>query len=221
MSSTPTRLIWISPECENNIVYIARISNPESQEAGGNESKLINYLIKHSHWSPFEHGYLSIEVTCPLFVATQILRHRSFTFQQYSMRYSKYHTISGYDLPIPELRKRGSTNRQSSLEMVSEDDVETKKYFESKISQVYHDIRDLYNEMSFHQISNESLRSILPQNTTTKLIMTGNVRSFIHYIQIRTNEDTQKEHREVAEEIKRIFIEQLPLISSALNWVFF
>jgi thymidylate synthase (FAD) len=219
MTSTLARLIWISPDCEANIVYIARISNPESQEAGGNESKLINYLIKHAHWSPFEHGYLSVEVTCPLFVATQILRHRSFTFQQYSMRYSKYHTISGYDLPIPELRKKGSTNRQSSLEMVSEQDVENKKYFEGKISELYHNIRDLYNEMSRYQISNETLRAILPQNTTTKLIMTGNVRSFIHYIQIRTNEDTQKEHRIVAEDIKRIFVEQLPIISRALSWL--
>ena len=219
MTSTPTRLIWISPDCENNIVYIARVSNPVSQEARGNEPKLINYLIQHAHWSPFEHGYLSVEVTCPLFVATQILRHRSFTFQQYSMRYSKYHTISGYDLPIPELRKKGSTNRQSSLEMVSEQDVENRKYFEGKISELYHNIRDLYNEMSRYQISNESLRAILPQNTTTKLIMTGNVRSFIHYIQIRTNEDTQKEHRIVAEDIKRIFVEQLPIISRALGWL--
>jgi thymidylate synthase (FAD) len=216
MTSTPARLIWISPDCEKNIVYIARVSNPESQEARGNETKLINYLIKHAHWSPFEHGYLSIEVTCPLFVATQILRHRSFTFQQYSMRYSKYHTIN--DLQIPELRKKGSTNRQSSLEMVSEQDVEKKKYFEGRIAEVFENIRALYNDMSFHEISNESIRSILPQNTTTKLIMTANVRSFIHYIQIRTNEDTQKEHRIVAEDVKRIFVEQLPIISRALGF---
>ena len=103
--------------------------------------------------------------------------------------------------------------------MVSEQDVENKQYFEGKISALYHNIRDLYNEMSRYQISNESLRAILPQNTTTKLIMTGNVRSFIHYIQIRTNEDTQKEHRIVAEDIKRIFVEQLPVISRALCWL--
>lgn len=214
-----TSLISVTPEAERFVVWIARVSNPQSQGEEKNNEKLINYLINHKHWSPFEHGYMTLQINCPKYVSCQILRHRSFTFQEYSMRYSNYHVINGKELPIPELRKRGSSNRQSSIEMKTENELETKKYFEGRISEIFHDIRDLYNEMSFHLISNESLRNILPVCHMTRIIMTGSIRSYIHYIELRTQSDTQKEHREIAFDIKNIFCQQFPLISKALKWI--
>ncbi len=219
MSTSSSRLITVSEKAENLIVWIARVSNPEHQGEEKNIERLINYLISHKHWSPFEHSFMTVEINCEKYVSSQLLRHRSFTFQEYSMRYAKYHVLSGMDLPIPELRLRGTTNRQSSLEMVSADDKETKAYFEGRISEVFHDIRDLYNEMSFHKISNESLRNILPVCHRSRIIMSGSVRSWIHYLELRCQEDTQKEHRAIANDIKKLFIENFPIISKSLKWI--
>ena len=214
-----TSLISVTPEAERFVVWIARVSNPQSQGEEKNNEKLINYLINHKHWSPFEHGYMTVQIDCPKYVSCQILRHRSFTFQEYSMRYAKYHTISGLDFPIPELRKRGATNRQSSLQMISDDDIKQKQYYEARIGEIFSAIRILYNDMSHNEIANESLRNILPVCHMTRIIMTGSIRSYIHYIELRTQSDTQKEHREIAEDIKTIFCQQFPLISKALKWL--
>jgi thymidylate synthase (FAD) len=198
----------LSPE--ELIVYTARVSNPENQLNTETSDKLLHYLIKHKHWSPFEMVDMTVEITTSRAIAQQILRHRSFSFQEFSQRYSKATKLESIDL-----RYKGKTNRQSSENSI---DTEDHEYFGQKISTLMNDINNLYNEMIDNDIAKECARMILPLATQTRIYMKGSVRSWIHYLQIRTDEHTQLEHREIADEIKNIFIEKFPNISKALNF---
>lgn len=212
-------LVTVTSEAEKIVVWIARVSNPTNQGEEKNNERLINYLISHKHWSPFEHAFLTVQIDAPKYVTAQLLRHRSFTFQEFSMRYAKYHVLNKKDIPIPDLRLAGTTNRQSSKEMVSEKDMENKKYFQGRIAEIFSDIKTLYDEMIFHNIALETARGILPVCHTSRILMSGSIRSWIHYLELRCQDDTQKEHREIANDIKNIFIQQFPIISKALKWI--
>ena len=198
-------LTTVTPE--ELIVYIARVSNPDNQMNMETAPKLINYLIKHKHWSPFEFVDMTVEIVTRRSIAAQILRHKSFSFQEFSQRYS-----TATEIQSIELRKQGKTNRQSS------EDVITDFALERDIEQHIANSKMLYNKLIDSDVSRETARDILPLSTETTMYMKGSVRSWIHYLELRCSPDTQKEHREIAEGIKSIFVNQLPNISEALNW---
>lgn len=202
----------ITPEAEKKIIRIARVSNPKNQD-NPEYSRLLNYCIQHSHWSIFEHAHMTVEIETSLAIATQILRHRSFTFQQFSARYSNI-TELGFE-PI-EWRKQAEKNRQSSSELV---DVSLIQDFNDTWFLILEEIQQFYDQLIAFGVAKECARFILPQCTTTRLYMTGNIRSWIHYLQLRTGEDVQEDHRKVAREIQKIFIEQLPVTAQALGWI--
>lgn len=187
---------------EELIVYIARVSNPANQNNKETSDKLIAYLIKNKHWSPFEMVDMTVEIETSRAIAAQILRHRSFSFQEFSQRYAEVNEIE-----YVELRKQAEKNRQSSTEQVIDDDLET------EIAQHFEYSQRLYRKMLDCNIAKETARFVLPLATTTKIYMKGSVRSWIHYLQIRCDAHTQKEHREIAEKIKEIFEGVFPNIA--------
>jgi thymidylate synthase (FAD) len=195
---------------EDLIVYCARVSNPTNQLNTETGPKLINYLIKHKHWSPFEMVSMTVEIKTTRAIAAQILRHRSFSFQEFSQRYSTATQIEEF-----ELRKQGKTNRQ-----VGDDPVNNFEYIDliNEINLLQQQGLDLYNRLIDKGIAKECARMVLPLNTQTTLYMAGTIRSWIHYISVRATEDTQKEHRLIAEEIKQLFIKHFPIISKALEY---
>jgi thymidylate synthase (FAD) len=195
---------------EDLISYCARVSNPSNQLNTETSPKLLSYLIKHKHWSPFEMVSMTIEIQTSRAIAAQILRHRSFSFQEFSQRYSTATQLE----PI-ELRKQGKTNRQ-----VGDEPLHISEHLEifDKIDKLQEQSTVLYEELISKGIAKECARMVLPLNTSTTMYMSGSVRSWIHYIDLRANEDTQKEHREIALEIKKIFIDYFPNTSKALNW---
>ena len=192
---------------EDLIVHNARVSNPSNQFNNTSGDKLIKYCVKHGHWSIFEQAMMTVEIETSRAIAAQIIRHRSFTFQEFSQRYA---TIQGFE-PI-ELRKQSESNRQSSTEVIN--DLETEQLVQNAINYAYNTYKDLLEK----GVAREVARMVLPLSTTSVLYMTGTCRSFIHYIDLRTKEDTQKEHRLIAEQIKSVFKEQFPLTSQALNY---
>jgi thymidylate synthase (FAD) len=212
---TPTvKLIQATPDAEKHIAYCARVSNPKNQDNQSFEG-LIKYCIRNQHWSIFEHAFITLEINTSLAIATQILRHRSFTFQQFSQRYADSTELQ-VELPVPELRKQDAKNRQNSTDDLDSAFVDLmqkkiKTHFESGLS--------LYNHMIENGVAKESARFILPQATMTRLYMTGSARSWIHYIDLRSAHGTQKEHMDIAEQCKCIFVNQFPTIASALDWV--
>jgi thymidylate synthase (FAD) len=195
----------VSPE--ELIVYIARVSNPDNQMNMETAPKLINYLIKHKHWSPFEFVDMTVEIVTRRSIAAQILRHKSFSFQEFSQRYS-----TATEIQKIELRRQGKTNRQSSEEVVPDFTLER------DIEQHFANSKMLYDKLIKHGISRETARDVLPLSTETTIYMKGSVRSWIHYLELRCSPDTQKEHRQIAEGVKSIFVNQFPNISEALNW---
>lgn len=206
------RLIDITEEAERQIVYIARVSNPNNQE-NPQISKLIDYCIRNEHWSVFEHSSMTLEIETSRVIAAQILRHRSFTFQEFSQRYSDP-TEMGFE-PI-EWRKQAEKNRQSSLDLTDpEIDAELNDAWFDVLEQIQH----LYNTAIEHGIAKECARFVLPGCTTTRLYMTGNIRSWIHYIQLRTKPNVQLEHRQIALQARKIFSSEMGVIALALGWV--
>jgi len=212
-----TKLISISNplvtginNAEELISYCARVSNPSNQLNLETAPKLLKYLIKHKHWSPFEMVSATFEIKTSRAIAAQILRHRSFSFQEFSQRYS-----TATELERIELRKQGKTNRQVGDEPLSVSD-----HIElfDKIEKLQEDSIKLYNDLISKGVAKECARSILPLNTSTTLYMSGSIRSWIHYIDLRSNQDTQKEHREIAIELKNTFKDIFPNISEALEW---
>jgi thymidylate synthase (FAD) len=197
-------------DAERFMVYCARVSNPANQFNTDTSDRLINYCIKHQHWSIFEQAFCTFEIETSRAVAAQILRHRSFTFQEFSQRYSTATLLEPF-----ELRKQGKTNRQVGDEIFTVQ--EDPKLF-AKIDKLQEEQINVYNEMIQQGIARESARMVLPLNTQTTLYMSGSCRSFIHYIQLRAKEETQKEHREVALEMKKVFCEVFPNIAKALKW---
>lgn len=192
---------------EELIVYIARVSNPSNQMNMETAPKLINYLIKHKHWSPFEFVDMTVEIVTRRSIAAQILRHKSFSFQEFSQRYSTATEIQ----PV-ELRRQGKTNRQSSEEPLSD------FALERDIEQHFANSKMLYEKLIKSGVSRETARDVLPLSTETTMYMKGSVRSWIHYLELRCSSDTQKEHRQIADDIKSIFVNQFPNISEALQW---
>tara|TARA_Y100000593_G_scaffold42861_1_gene82036 strand:- start:17660 stop:18310 length:651 start_codon:yes stop_codon:yes gene_type:complete len=202
--STPDRAPM---SAEDIIVYCARVSNPKNQMNMETAPKLIKFLIKHKHWSPFELASMCVEIETSRAIAAQILRHRSFSFQEFSQRYSQ-----ATDLELLELRSPADKNRQSSSEVI------TDPALKAKATSIMHEAKHVYDELIEAGVAKECARSVLPLGTRTTMYMNGTVRSWIHYINLRAEENTQKEHRDIANAIKDIFIEKFPNTSEALNW---
>jgi thymidylate synthase (FAD) len=205
--------ISVTPDAEKNIAYCARVSNPNNQN-NDNYAKLLKYCIDHQHWSIFEHGFLTLEINTTRGLAAQILRHRSFTFQEFSQRYADT-TLLSDEIPMFELRRQDNKNRQNSI-----DDIEDEVRFRwnSKIREHFAKSKAIYDGMIADGIAKECARFVLPLATPTRLYMSGSIRSWIHYINLRSGHGTQKEHMIIANQCKSIFTEQFPIISEALGW---
>ena len=208
------KLISITPDAENMMAYIARVSNPNNQD-NPNYAGLLKYCIKHNHWSVFEQSTMTLEIETTRGIAAQILRHRSFTFQEFSQRYADTNLIAE-EIPLPELRRQDTKNRQNSTDDLPAD-VTAQLY--SKIWDHFNAAQDLYKELLEAEVAKECARFVLPLAVPTRIYMTGSCRSWIHYINLRSAHGTQKEHMVIAEECKRVFAEQFPAVSEALEWV--
>ena len=208
------KLISVTPDAEKQIAYCARVSNPKNQD-NDSFAGLLKYCIKHRHWSIFEHAFMTVELNTSLAVATQVLRHRSFTYQQFSQRYADSKELQ-LEIPIPDLRRQDTKNRQNSIDDI---DDSVKQEFESKIRKHFDDSMVLYQSMLDMGIAKECARFVLPLATPTRIYMSGSCRSWIHYISLRSGHGTQKEHMDIADACKKIFMEQFPTVSEALEWV--
>ena len=208
------KLISVTPDAEKNMAYVARVSNPNNQE-NPNYAKLLGYCIKHNHWSVFEQSFMTLEIETTRGLAAQILRHRSFTYQEFSQRYADS-SLLAETIPVPELRRQDTKNRQNSIDDISE---ETRKKYEALINHHFRDAMALYQTMLDEGIAKECARFVLPLATPTRIYMSGSCRSWIHYITLRSANGTQKEHMEIAEACKQIFAEQFPTVAEALEWV--
>jgi thymidylate synthase (FAD) len=207
------KLISATPDAEKLMAYCARVSNPNNQN-NENYAKLLKYCIDHQHWSIFEHGFMTVEINTTRGLAAQILRHRSFTFQEFSQRYADT-TLLAEDIPMFELRRQDNKNRQNSIDDIDET---TKTLWESHIADHFRRAKEIYDGMISDGIAKECARFVLPLATPTRLYMSGTVRSWIHYIDLRSANGTQKEHMNIANECKQIFTGQFPTISEALGW---
>jgi thymidylate synthase (FAD) len=208
------KLISITPDAEKTMAFIARVSNPANQD-NENYSKLLAYCIKHNHWSVFEQSSMTLEIETTRGIAAQILRHRSFTFQEFSQRYADTNLIAE-DIPLPELRRQDTKNRQNSTDDLP---VDLKIELYGKIQDHFDAAQDLYKELLEADVAKECARFVLPLAVPTKIYMTGSCRSWIHYINLREKNGTQKEHMIIAEECKKVFTEQFPSVSEALEWI--
>ena len=207
------KLVSITPDAEQTMAYIARVSNPSNQD---NEkySGLLKYCIKHNHWSVFEQSSMSLEIETSRSIAAQILRHRSFTFQEFSQRYAASTALGDFDLP--ELRRQDTKNRQNSTNDLEPELIDK---FEKQMITLFSSSKALYEQMLSQGVAKECARMVLPLCTPTRIYMTGSCRSWVHYINLRSAHGTQKEHMQIAEECRKIFIEQFPNVSEALEWV--
>jgi len=206
------KLISITPDAEKTMAFIARVSNPSNQD-NENYSGLLKYCIKHNHWSVFEQSTMTVEIETTRGIAAQILRHRSFTFQEFSQRYAETNLLGS--IPAPELRSQDSKNRQNSIDNIPD---EQKKKLQSTIERYFAEGIDLYNELLREGIAKECARFVLPLATPTRIYMTGSCRSWIHYINLRSAHGTQKEHMIIAEQVRDVFVKQFPAVSEALEW---
>jgi len=207
------KLISVTPDAEKTIGYVARVSNPKNQD-NPNVAGLLKYCIKHHHWSIFEQAFMTVEIETTRGLAAQILRHRSFTYQEFSQRYADS-SMLGDQIPLPELRRQDDKNRQNSIDDV---DPLMQQDFEIKMQRHFVDGMKLYKEMLDAGIAKECARFVLPLATPTRLYMSGSIRSWIHYIDLRSAHGTQKEHMDIAEACRDIFKDQFPIIAEALDW---
>ena len=207
------KLISITPDAEKTMAYIARVSNPSNQD---NEkyAGLLKYCIKHNHWSVFEQSSMTLEIETTRAIAAQILRHRSFTYQEFSQRYAASTALG--DIDLPELRKQDLKNRQNSTNDLDPEMVEK---FNKQMITLFSSAKSLYEQMLSQGVAKECARMVLPLCTPTRIYMTGSCRSWIHYINLRSAHGTQKEHMEIAEACRKVFTEQFPAVSEALEWV--
>ena len=206
------QLLSITPEAEKTMAYIARVSNPKNQD-NQDFSRLLGYCIKNEHWSVFEQSFMTLQIETNRGIAAQILRHRSFTFQEFSQRYADSTQLG--DIPIPELRRQDIKNRQNSISDLPE---ELKSKYINKIKEHFKKASNLYEEMLDAGIAKECSRFILPLATPTRIYMTGSCRSWIHYIKLRSANGTQEEHKQIALNCRKIFKESFPIVSKALDW---
>ena len=195
------KLISSTPDAEKTIGYIARVSNPNNQD-NPKVSGLLKYCIKHQHWSIFEQAHLTLEIATTRAIAAQILRHRSFTFQEFSQRYADS-SLLGDEIPLPDLRRQDVTNRQKSIDDLDE---HTRQKYEIWMQHNFKETMNVYKQMLEDGIAKECARMILPMAVPTRIYMTGTLRSWMHYIELRTGHGTQKEHMEIAEDCKKIFL---------------
>ena len=211
--SEEVKFISVTPDAEKTMAYVARVSNPKNQD---NEkfAGLLGYCIKHGHWSVFEQAHMTVEINTTRGLAAQILRHRSFTYQEFSQRYADS-SLLGDSIPLPELRRQDLKNRQNSTDDL---DPLVVQDFNSKMQKHFVDGMHLYKDMLDAGVAKECARFVLPLATPTRLYMTGSVRSWIHYIELRSAHGTQKEHMNLVENVRSIFTEQFPTVAEALNW---
>lgn len=206
------KLISVTPEAEKTIMYCARVSNPSNQCS--QNTGLLSYCIKNGHWSVFEMANLVIEIETSRAIAAQILRHRSFSFQEFSQRYAE---VELDDVEFYGARRQDTKNRQNSIDDMSQEDQD---WFMNAQIEIYQRSQELYREALAKNIAKEQARFLLPLSTKTKLYMNGTIRSWLHYLDLRTEQGTQLEHKEIANAIKVIFTEQFPNIARAKGWVF-
>ena len=207
------KLVTVTPDAEQLMAYVARVSNPSNQD---NEkyAGLLKYCIKHNHWSVFEQSSMTLEIETTRAIAAQVLRHRSFTFQEFSQRYAASTALG--DIPLPELRRQDTKNRQNSTDDLDPKMVET---LNKQMNTLFSSSLALYNQMLEDGVAKECARMVLPLATPTRIYMTGSCRSWIHYINLRSAHGTQKEHMVIAEACRKVFTEQFPAVSEALEWV--
>ncbi len=206
------KLISVTPDAEKMMGYVARVSNPSNQE-NPKVAGLLKYCVKHQHWSVFEQSFMTLEIETTRGLAAQILRHRSFTFQEFSQRYADSSLLST-NIPLPELRRQDTKNRQNSIDDI--DEFKVQKY-QMLMQDYFSRGMELYQEMLSDGIAKECARFVLPLATPTRLYMSGSCRSWVHYIALREKSGTQKEHMDIAKECKKIFVEQFPTCAEALG----
>ena len=212
------KLISVTPDAEKTMAFIARVSNPSNQ-GSENYAGLLRYCIKHNHWSVFEQSFMSLEIETTRGIAAQILRHRSFTFQEFSQRYADTDLLSDF-IPIPDLRRQDTKNRQNSIDDIPD---YLKLKLQGEISEHFNSGRKLYRKLLDAGVAKECARFVLPLATPTRIYMTGSCRSWITYIALREKSGTQKEHMDIAKACKAVFAEQFPICYEALggetDWV--
>ena len=206
-------LVSVTPDAEKTIGYVARVSNPNNQD-NPKVAGLLKYCIKHGHWSIFEQAHMTLQIETTRGLAAQILRHRSVTFQEFSQRYADSSMLAK-EIPLPDLRRQDDKNRQNSIDDLSPLVVQD---FNSKMQKHFVDGMKLYKELLDAGVAKECARFVLPLATPTKLYMTGSVRSWMHYIELRSSHGTQKEHMQIAELCRQQFICEFPIIADALGW---
>ena len=204
------KLIWVTPNAEELITRMARVSAPSNQDNMDTAPRLLKYLIKHKHWSPYEMANLCVEIETTRGISAQILRHRSFSFQEFSQRYADVSELGSS--VIPHLRRQDIKNRQNSIDDLSPDVIAS---YYRRIGNLFEDAEHLYREMVSSGVAKECARAVLPIATKTRMYMNGTLRSWIHYLQVRTSSETQLEHREIALAIKDIFCKEFPIIGEA------
>jgi thymidylate synthase (FAD) len=207
------RLVSITPEAEKMMGYVARVSNPNNQD-NPKVSGLLSYCIKHNHWSVFEQAFMTLEIETNRGIAAQILRHRSFTFQEFSQRYADSSMLTD-KIPLFDLRRQDTKNRQNSIDDV---DPFVKQELEIAIERHFDSAMDLYQHMLSVGIAKECSRFVLPLAIPTKIYMSGSVRSWMHYIDLRSAHGTQKEHMDIAQQCRDVFVKELPICAEALEW---
>ena len=210
MNNMNVKLVSVTPDAEKTMGYVARVSNPNNQD-NPNIAGLLSYCIKHNHWSVFEQAHMTLEINTTRGIAAQILRHRSFTYQEFSQRYADTNLLSN-EIPVPDLRSQDLKNRQNSVDDISP---EKKLVLQGTIARHFAESLDIYNELLRQGVAKECARFVLPLAVGTRIFMTGSVRSWIHYIDLRSANGTQKEHMDIAEECKLIFCEQFPIVAEA------
>ena len=203
-------LIWITPDAEALVGKIARVSNPNN-ENNPEVEKLLKYLIKHKHWSPFEMCSMCVEIKTTRAIAAQILRHRSFSFQEFSQRYSI--PTETFATVIPELRRQDKKNRQNSVDDLPD---ETVDYYRQRIDDYFREGVKLYESLLHSDVAKECARSVLPLNTVTRLYMSGTIRSWLHYADLRGSNGTQFEHMQIAQSVKEILEQEVPTIARSM-----
>ena len=214
MTNQKVELVSVTPDAEKTMGYVARVSNPSNQD-NPKVAGLLKYCIKHGHWSVFEQAFMTLEIHTTRGLAAQLLRHRSMTYQEFSQRYADSSLLTE-TIPLPELRRQDTKNRQNSIDDI---DPFVRQEFQIKMQKHFEEGMKLYKEMLDADIAKECARFVLPLATPTKIYMTGSVRSWIHYIDLRSANGTQKEHMDIALGAKKIFCEQFPAVAEAMEWI--
>ena len=212
MTKKKVKLISVTPDAEKHIAYVARVSNPKNQN-NENFAGLLKYCIKHGHWSIFEQSFMTLEIETTRGIAAQILRHRSFTYQEFSQRYADSNLLG--DIELPELRRQDTKNRQNSIDDLDDEVIEK---LNKQMNTLFSSSLSLYNQMLEKGVAKECARFVVPLATPTRIYMSGSARSWIHYINLRSGHGTQKEHMDIANECKSIFVEQFPSVAEAMEW---